>query len=77
MVRVTFQEFVRRKDEGLWMDDGKTAAGHSLLVPDPRTSATVKKQCNQIRNTPGAAASACGPGPKPSWTKPIHRLKAF
>jgi hypothetical protein len=76
MERITFVEFFRRRDEGLWMPDGNSVEGMSRLVPDPRTRPEGKSPCKRTRNLAGVQPSIGGPGPKGSWMKPIHRLKS-
>jgi hypothetical protein len=76
MERLAFAEYVTRRDEGFWLPDAHAAPGLSPVVPDPRTHAK-GNTCKNNSTPPGSVASTCRPAPKPSWSKPIHRLKAF
>jgi hypothetical protein len=76
MARLAFAEYVTRRDEGVWLPDAHAAPGLTLVVPDPRTHGKGNSTCKNP-TPPGFVSSACRPAPKPSWSKPIHRLKGF
>jgi hypothetical protein len=76
MERLAFAEYVTRRDEGFWLPDANPAPGLAPAVPDPRTHGKGNSTCKNP-NPPGSVSSTCRPAPKPSWSKPIHRLKGF
>jgi hypothetical protein len=73
MERLAFAEYVTQRD-GEWLPD---APGLSLVVPAPRTHGQGKSTCKQNPTPPEFVSSTCRPTSKPSWSKPIHRFKAF
>ena len=77
MERLAFADYVTRRDEGVWLPDASPVPGLSLAVPDPRSHGKGKSACEKNPTPPGSVSSSCRPAPKPSWSKPIHRLKAL
>jgi hypothetical protein len=77
MERLAFADYVTRRDEGVWLPGASPAPGLPLVVPDPRRHGKGNSACEKNPTPPGSVSSTCRPAPKPSWSKPIHRLKAF
>jgi hypothetical protein len=77
MERLAFADYVTRRDEGVWLPGASPAPGLALVVPDPRRHGQGNSACEQNPTPPGAVSSTCRPAPKPSWSKPIHRLKTL
>ena len=74
MAKMTFAEYVYRRDGSVWFPGPQAALDLSLFVPEPTRQAQAKSLCKQDQAPPGTISSICRPPPKPSWSKPIHRL---